>query len=41
MKMQYSSGYLRASWQGIKTMTSINQCANEISSEIVQIHQGK
>lgn len=39
--MEYSSGYLRAAWQGMKKMTSTNQCANEISCEIMQIHQGK
>lgn len=30
IEMQYSSGDLQAAWQGIKTMASINQCANEI-----------
>ena len=27
--MQYSSGYLRAPWQGIKTMDCINQCVED------------
>lgn len=29
IEMQYDSGNLRAAWQGIKILASLNQCANE------------
>ncbi len=37
IEIKYSSGDLRAAWQGIKTMASINQCTHE-TKQLIKVN---